>query len=75
MFSLASFLNRFAKLVIIEFVPKQDSQVRRLLATREDIFPHYDIEHFEQEFTRCFKILDARRIEGSERTLFVLERR
>jgi ribosomal protein L11 methylase PrmA len=74
MSKFASFLHRLAKIVIIEFVPKQDSQVQRLLATREDIFPHYDVEHFQEEFASYFRIREARKIENSERTLFVLER-
>jgi ribosomal protein L11 methylase PrmA len=71
---LALFFHRLAKTLIIEFVPKDDSQVRRLLATREDIFPNYDVQHFQQEFARYFRICDSRPIGDSGRTLFVLER-
>ena len=32
---------------LIEFVPKDDPRVQGLLALREDIFPHYNAQHFE----------------------------
>ena len=35
---IAQFFQKICKSLIIEFVPKTDSQVQRLLATREDIF-------------------------------------
>jgi ribosomal protein L11 methylase PrmA len=74
MSSLASYFHKLARILIIEFVPKDDSQVRRLLATREDKFPDYDIDHFRQEFSRYFAIREAQPIRQSGRTLFVLER-
>lgn len=74
MASLASYFHTLAKTLIIEFVPKEDSQVRRLLATREDKFPDYSIEHFQREFSRYFRICDTQPIRESGRILFVLER-
>ena len=57
------------------FVPKSDPQVKRLLATREDIFPHYTQEYFEREFSIPFSIRRTEPIDGSERTLYLMERR
>jgi len=51
---IAGFLSDISHWLIIEFVPKSDSQVQRLLATREDIFPDYTRQAFEQEFSRYF---------------------
>ena len=70
---LAETLSGFGKSLIIEFVPKTDSQVQRLLASRQDIFPGYTLDGFEQAFRRTHKILSSDRIEGSERILFLLE--
>lgn len=75
MTEVAGFFRQLSNKLIIEFVPKEDSQVRRLLVTRDDIFPHYDIEHFEQEFTQHFIVRDKQLIEGTKRTLFVFERK
>ncbi len=43
----ADFFADICTALIIEFVPKRDSQVRRLLASRADIFPTYDEAGFE----------------------------
>ena len=75
MHEVAAFFHRLASKLIIEFVPKEDSQVRRLLASREDIFPDYEITHFEQAFERHFSILEKRNVEDTLRTVFVMQRR
>jgi hypothetical protein len=72
---LAEFFARAGRHLIIEFVPKSDSQVQRLLATREDVFPTYDLAGFERAFAGFFEILDRTGIEGSERTLFLMQRK
>lgn len=72
---LAEYFASISRWLVIEFVPKEDSQVKRLLATREDIFPNYTREGFEQAFKTEFIIQDAREIEGSKRVLYLMERR
>lgn len=69
---IASFLAEVSRWLIIEFVPKEDSQVQRLLATREDIFPDYTRQAFEQEFSRYFTIDDSADIQESQRTLYLM---
>jgi hypothetical protein len=44
---IAAYLSSLCRSLIIEFVPKGDSQVERLLRTREDIFPDYTEHDFE----------------------------
>ena len=61
--------------LIIEFVPKEDSQVARLLATREDIFHEYHQDGFENAFGEYFEILDSVEISGSTRTLYLMKTR
>jgi len=68
----------FAKIcnnLIIEFVPKTDSQVQRLLATREDIFNQYSRENFEKEFEKFFHIKDNIKLEDSERSLYIMQKK
>lgn len=74
MSSVAGYFATLARTLIIEFVPKDDSQVQRLLSTREDKFPDYDIEHFRLAFARYYAIRDEQPVGRSGRTLFVLER-
>lgn len=72
---IASFFAAHCEHLIIEFVPKGDSQVDRLLSTREDIFPNYTAEGFEKAFGQCFEIVKAEPIAGSKRTLYHLTRK
>lgn len=67
--------NLFAKLgrwLIIEFVPKSDSQVIRMLTTREDIFPNYSEKGFQAAFADKFTVERREVVEGSERILYLM---
>jgi hypothetical protein len=71
---IAGFLSDISHWLIIEFVPKSDSQVQRLLATREDIFPDYTGQAFEQEFSRYFTVEDSSPVVESQRTMYLMRR-
>jgi ribosomal protein L11 methylase PrmA len=71
---VADFLAATSKHVIIEFVPKGDSKVDILLASRKDIFPEYDIEHFEAAMLQHFKLVDKKSIPHTKRTLFLFKK-
>ena len=72
---VAGFLRAAGRRLIIEFVPKGDSQVRRLLSTREDVFPEYHEQGFEQAFLEAFRILRREPIRDSARVLYLMEAR
>ncbi len=72
---IADFFRHICDNLAIEFVPKQDPQVQRLLATREDIFPNYCAQDFESAFERCFKIVDSVTVKDSERILYLMARK
>jgi hypothetical protein len=71
---VAEFFSRICKTLIIEFVPKTDSQVQRLLSTKDDIFTDYTQPVFENELRKYFTILRSVKMNGSDRTLYLLER-
>ena len=71
---LATWLAGLCDHLIIEFVPKDDSQVQILLATRVDIFSDYTRETFEDAFSQYFILKRSEKIEGSCRTLYWYER-
>ncbi len=73
--SLAEFFHSITHWLIIEFVPKSDSQVQRLLSTRLDIFPDYNEQGFEKAFAGKFSILDSAPIQDSQRRLYLMEAR
>ena len=75
---LAMIFEYFSQLgpyLLIEFVPKQDSQVKKLLATRKDIFPDYTINGFEAAAKKYYKIVQKAPIKNTQRVLYLLERK
>ena len=72
---IAEFFARICTNLIIEFVPKTDSQVQRLLSTREDIFAAYTQADFENEFGRFFEISAVEQIKESARVLYLMQKR
>ncbi len=71
---IARFFQSICRNLIIEFVPKEDSQVQKLLASREDVFSDYNRAAFEQSFGRYFSIETQRDIEGTKRTLYLMRK-
>ena len=59
---------------IIEFPDKDDAMVRKLLSTRQDIFPDYTEEAFVAHVSARARIVESERIEGSNRLLLRYER-
>ena len=60
---------------IVEFVPKEDAMVRRLLASRRDVFPDYTLDAFRAAANHRFEVVREAPIEDSLRVLFLLRRR
>ncbi|MBN1288447.1 MAG: SAM-dependent methyltransferase [Actinobacteria bacterium] len=72
---IASFFAGLCETLIIEFVPKSDSQVQRLLVTREDIFDDYNLDDFIMEFSKLFDIDGREEVRTSERVVFLMRRK
>jgi ribosomal protein L11 methylase PrmA len=70
---IANFLSQICRYLIIEFVPKDDSQVQRLLRFRKDIFQDYDEKNFEKAFLNYFSILKREKIVDSKRTIYLMK--
>lgn len=71
---LASSFSKMGEYLIIEYVPKDDSQVQILLANRKDIFTNYSKGNFEKVFSNFFKIITSESIETSKRTLYLMKK-
>ena len=71
---LANFFQSLGKWLIIEFIPKSDSQVQKLLQSRVDIFDQYNRKDFESIFQEHYKIRKKEQIQESERYLYLMER-
>jgi hypothetical protein len=72
---IAEFFARLGRTLVIEFVPKSDSQVQRMLRSRPDIFPCYTREGFEAAFRTSFQIDAVHPVAGSERLLYLMTAR
>lgn len=59
--------------LIIEFVPKEDSQVQRMLQGREDVFVKYTQLDFEKEFFFYFNLVDKKQVKGTSRVLYLMQ--
>jgi hypothetical protein len=71
---VVSFFAAVSSRLVIEFVPREDSQVQRMLATREDIFAGYTRDCFETAFARAFVIDERVPVRDSVRTLYRMTR-
>ncbi|MBW1744255.1 MAG: hypothetical protein JRJ47_12645 [Deltaproteobacteria bacterium] len=72
---ISEFCGNICKSLIIEFVPKSDSQVQRLLSNRQDVFTDYSRENFEKEFEKVFTIAASIPIRDSDRTAYWMTKR
>ena len=70
---LAEFFRSLGHWLIIEFVPKDDSQVQILLASRQDIFPDYHVQGFEAAFGAAFSIHEKIVLPDTGRLLYLME--
>lgn len=72
---VADYFADLGEYLIIEFVPKSDSQVKRLLASRLDIFPDYTLDGFRQAFEHRYLLIDETPIDACERTVFLMKKK
>jgi len=72
---LVDFFHDMGQWLVIEFVPKTDSQVQKLLASRLDIFDHYTRVDFETAFGMRFEVLEAVQVRESERFIYLMRRK
>ncbi len=72
---IAEFLAMLGRDLVIEWVPKEDPQVQRLLSSREDIFPRYHEAGFVEAMSTRYR-LEAREPVGTTgRVLFLFRAR
>ncbi|MFC1761615.1 SAM-dependent methyltransferase [Planctomycetota bacterium] len=69
---IAAFLSRLCNSLVVEFIPKTDTQVQRLLSTRQDVFDTYNQLAFEESFEEYFTIEESAKIRDSERTIYLM---
>jgi ribosomal protein L11 methylase PrmA len=73
--SIATQFARFSKLLIIEFVPKEDDKVQILLANREDVYHNYNPYEFEKAFAKTFCILEKIKSCANNRIFYLMKKK
>lgn len=72
---VAEWFSQLCERLVIEWIPKEDPMVQRLLASREDVFTDYHEDGFRAAFDRFFTVERQEAVRASVRTLYVLRRR
>ncbi len=68
---IAAYFRELAPALIVEFVPKSDSQTQKLLANRKDVFPDYTEAGFGQAFGEYFTLEKKSMVRDSQRTMYL----
>ena len=72
---IAELLAKFnSKYLIIEFVPIQDSKVQLLIKNKQRDFSSYTQENFTAALMQYFKLVEVKKMEGTDRELLLLEK-
>jgi hypothetical protein len=66
---------RLGSWLVLEWVPKEDPMVARLLSSREDVFVDYSAAALESAAAARFELRRRVPVPGSDRTLYLLRRR
>jgi hypothetical protein len=72
---VAAWLATVCHWLILEWVPKDDPMVRRLLASRQDVFDDYGEQELQDALRGWFDVVQREPVRGSQRTLYLLRRR
>ncbi len=67
-------LTAMAPQGVLEFVPKSDPMVQRLLQLREDLFDDYDSTIFENLLGKVARIVRSEQVSSSGRKLYWFDR-
>jgi ribosomal protein L11 methylase PrmA len=69
---IAEHFAQLGRHLIIEFVPKSDPMIQRMLASRPDVFDDYDSKRFERAFDARYELRERVAVAGSARTLYLM---
>ncbi len=70
---IAKFFSKLCSYLVIEFVPKIDSQVKVLLSSRKDIFNDYNEINFEDTFNKYFELISKSKVSNSLRIVYLFK--
>ncbi len=70
---IIEWITKLAPVGLIEFVPKTDETVQKMLENREDIFDQYTQNYFEEVLSSKTKIINNSRVSISGRLIYEFE--
>jgi len=71
--AVLDFLMRLGRRAIVEWVPKDDPQVKLLLSSRADIFTGYSEERFRAAAEERFRVVSRTPVADTGRVLYLIE--
>ncbi len=72
--NIAKLFFKLSPYLIIEFVPKSDTMVKKLLLTKKNDYNTYNKNNFEKIFSKYYKVISSKKILNSERIIYFMER-
>ena len=72
---IAEFFSEWGNNLIVEFIPKEDSQIQRILSNREDIFNNLNFDSFIKQFETIFELTEKQPIPDSNRILCLFKKK
>lgn len=72
---IADYFSMIGRRVVVEWVPRDDSQVQRLFVVRKDVFSDYTESAFQQAFSTFFELERQAPISGTLRSVYFFRRR
>ena len=70
---IIEWITKLAPVGLIEFVPKADETIKRMLENREDIFDKYNQLNFEKILSNKSKIIKKNIVSASGRIIYEFE--
>jgi hypothetical protein len=72
---MARFFSELGSNLIVEYVPKADSQAQRLLSRKKDIFELYTEEEFTKNFSSYYRIIKRVPIPNTKRVIYLMRKK
>jgi len=72
---ISQFFAGLCNYLIIEFVPIDDSQIKKMILNRSDSFDNYSVDKFEQSFKQYFNLVRKEDVVETKRKLYFFEKR
>jgi len=73
-YKLAEFFSQIGSWLVVEFIPKTDSQVKKIIHNRRDDLDWYSRDNFEKEFEKLFSVINKIKIKDSDRVIYFMKK-